>query len=102
MAESSGHAVHIIDVGNVASLEGLDEHAADALPHNKEASNVEREAPVLGSAAVNGANAIEASLTSKRAGMFTISLCVLCMATVAFTHAETSRASALLSSTCRQ
>jgi hypothetical protein len=81
MAESSGHALlRIMDVRNVESLEDCNEHAADVLPHNMEASNAAREAPVLDSAAVNGADALEASLASEFAGVFTISLGVLCTA----------------------
>jgi hypothetical protein len=54
-----------------------------------EASNVAPEAPVLDSAAERGANALEASLASESAGVFTISFGVLCMATVSLTHART-------------
>jgi hypothetical protein len=90
MAESSAHALHrIMDACNVESLEDYDEHATDALLHNVEASNIAPEAVVLDSAAVNGANALEASLASESAGVLTISLCVLCTATVVFTHART-------------
>jgi hypothetical protein len=74
MAESSGHALlHIMDVRNVESLEDYNEHAADVLPHNMEASNVAREAPRLESAAVNGADALEASLASESAGVLRLS-----------------------------
>ena len=87
MAESSGHApLRIMDVRNVESLEDYNEHAADALPQNMEASNVAREAPGLDSAAGNGADALEASLASESAGVFAISLGVLCTATVTRTH----------------
>ncbi len=73
MAESSGHALlRITDVRNVESLEDYNEDAADALPHNMEASNAAREAPGLDSAAINGADALEASLASEIAGVFTI------------------------------
>ena len=72
MAESSGHALlRVMDVRNVESLEDYNEHAADALPHNMEASNGAREAPGPESAAVNSANALEASLASESAGVFT-------------------------------
>jgi hypothetical protein len=96
MAESSGHALlRIMDARNVESLEDYNEHAADALPHNMEASNhdsnVAREAPGLESAAVSGANALEASLASESAGGFTISPGVLFTVTVAFTHARTQK-----------
>ena len=75
MAESSGHALlSIMDVRNVESLEDYNEHAADALPQSMEASNVAREAPGLESATLNGANALEASLASESAGVFTTSL----------------------------
>jgi hypothetical protein len=74
MAESSGHALlRMMDVRNVESLEDYTEHAADALPQSMEASNVAREAPGLESAALNGANALEASLASESAGVFTTS-----------------------------
>jgi hypothetical protein len=90
MAESSGHALlRIMDVCNVESLEDCNEHAADALPHNMEASNATREALGLDSAAINGANALDASLASESAGVFTIFLCVLCAPTVAFAHTRT-------------
>ena len=75
MAESSGHALlRVMDMRNVESLEDYNEHAADALPQSMEASNVAREAPGLESAALNGANALEASLASESAGVFTTSL----------------------------
>jgi hypothetical protein len=90
MAESSGHALlRILNACSVESLEDYDEHAADALPHNMEASNVAREAPGVESAAGNGGDALEASLSSESAGVFAISLGVVCMVTVAFTHART-------------
>ena len=90
MAESSGHALlSIMDVRNVESLEDYDEHAADALPQNMDASNAAREAPGLDSAAINGANALDASLASESAGVFTIFLCVLCAPTIAFAHTRT-------------
>ena len=74
MAESSGHVPpRTMDVCNVKSPEGYDEHVADALPQNMEASNVAREAPVLDSAAVNGVNALEASLALESAGVLTMS-----------------------------
>jgi hypothetical protein len=98
MAESSGHApLRIMDVRNVESLEDYNEHAADALPHNMEASNVAREALGLNCAAGNGADALEASL-SESAGAFGISLGVLCTATVsrAHTHARTQKTSRTL------
>jgi hypothetical protein len=96
MAESSGHALlRIMDARNVESLEDYNEHAADALPHNMEASNhdsnVAREAPGLDSAAINSADALEASLALESAGVFTISPGVLCTVTVAFTHACTQK-----------
>ena len=76
MAETSGHV--LMRACNVKSPEGgCDEYVADALPQNMEASNVAREAPVLDSVAVNGVNALEASLASESAGVFYISLCVL-------------------------
>jgi hypothetical protein len=78
MAESSGHALRrILDACNVESLEDYNEHAAEVLPHNVEASNIAPEALVLDSAALNGADALEASLASESAGVLTISLCVL-------------------------
>jgi hypothetical protein len=86
-------AKRIMDVCNVESLEDYNEHAADALPHNTEASNAAREAPGLESAAVNGANAFEASLVSEISGVLTIFLCVLCAPTVAFAHARTQKSS---------
>jgi hypothetical protein len=95
MAERSGHALlRIMDVRNVESLEGYNEDAAaaDALPRKMEASNVAGEAPGLESAAERGANALEASLASESAGVFTIFLCVLCCAhrcVHARTHART-------------
>jgi hypothetical protein len=79
----------MMDVPIVESLEDYIEHAADALPHNMEASNAAREALGLVSAAINGADALEASLASESAGVFTISFGVLCMATVSLTHART-------------
>jgi hypothetical protein len=92
MAESSGHALlRIMDVRNFESLEDYNEHAANALPHNMEASNAAREAPGLDSAAVNSANALEASLALESAGVFTISPGVLCTVTVAFTHARAQK-----------
>jgi hypothetical protein len=94
MAESSGHALlSMMDVRNVESLEDYNEHAADALPQSMEASNVTREAPGHESATLNGANALEASLASEGAGVFTTSLWVLCMVAVAFTHARTQTTS---------
>jgi hypothetical protein len=100
MAESSGHALLCItNVHNVESLEDYKEHAADALPHNMDASDIAREELGLDSAAGNGPDALEASLSSESAGVFTTSLCVSCTVTVAFMHArtqETSRAPALL------
>jgi hypothetical protein len=90
MAESSGHMLpRMMDVPIVESLEDYIEHAADALPHNMAASNVAREAPVLDRAAGNGADALEASLASESAGVFTIPLCVLCAPTIAFAHTRT-------------
>jgi hypothetical protein len=89
-AESSGHALlRIMGVRNVESFEDYNEHAADALPHNMEASNATREALGLDSAAINGANALDASLASESAGVFTIFLCVLCAPTIAFAHTRT-------------
>jgi hypothetical protein len=94
MAESSGHMLpRMMDVPIVESLEDYIEHAADALPHNIAASNVAREAPVLDSAAGNGANALEASPVPEISGVLTIFLCVLCAPTVAFTHARTQKSS---------
>jgi hypothetical protein len=80
MAESSGHALlRMLDACNVESLEDYNEHAADALPHNMDASNVAREAPGPDSTAVNSANALEASLASESAGVLTIFLaCCAC------------------------
>jgi hypothetical protein len=101
MAESSGHALlRMLDVRNVESLEDYNEHAADALPHNMDASNAAREAPGPESAAGNGADALEASLASESAGVFHNFPCLLCAPTVAFAHARTqksSRTPALLS-----
>jgi hypothetical protein len=94
MAESSDHALlRIMDVRNVESLEDYNEHAADELPHNMEASNTSREAPGPDRAAGNGADALEASLASESAGVSAIPLCVLCAPTVAFehTHARTQK-----------
>jgi hypothetical protein len=85
MAERSGHGFpRIMDACNVESLEDYDERVVDALPHNMEASKVD-------SAAVNGANALEASLSLEGAGAFAISPCVLRTATVAFTHARSQK-----------
>ena len=80
MAESSGHALlRMLDACNVESLEDYNEHAADALPHNMDASNSAREAPGLESAVGNGADALEASLASESAGVLTIFLaCCAC------------------------
>jgi hypothetical protein len=90
MAESSGHALlRMLDVRNVESLEDYKQHAADALPHNLDASNIAREELGLDSAAGNGPDALEASLSSESAGVFTTSLWVVCTVTVAFTHART-------------
>ena len=91
------------DVPIVESLEGSDEDAADVLPSNVEASNAAREAQVHGSPAGKGAGALEASLSSESAGVFTISLGVLHSHrySKACTHArtqETSRTLALHSS----
>jgi hypothetical protein len=70
MAETSGNVPpRMMDVPIVESLEGSDEDAADALPHNVKASNAAREAPALDSAAGNGADALEASLASDSAGV---------------------------------
>ena len=75
MAESSGHALlRMLDACNVESLEDYNEHAADALPHNMDASNAAREAPGLESTAGNGVDALEASLASENAGVLTIFL----------------------------
>ena len=85
MAERLGHGFpRIMDACNVESLEAYDEHAADALLHNMEASNVD-------SAAVNGANELEASLALEGAGVFANSPCILCAAKVAFTHARSQK-----------
>jgi hypothetical protein len=93
MAESSGHALlRVMDVRNVESLEDYNEHAADALPRNMEASNAAREAPGPESAAVNSANALEASLASESAGVFTIFLaCCARPPLRSRTHAHRSR-----------
>jgi hypothetical protein len=73
MAESSCHALR-----NVESLEDYDGHVADALPKNMETANIAPKAPVLCSAAADGAiSALEGSLASESAGVFYISLCVL-------------------------
>ena len=80
MAESSCHALlpRIMDECNFESLEDYDGHVSDALPNNMEIANIAPEAPVLESAAVDGAIiALEASLASESAGVFYISLCVL-------------------------
>jgi hypothetical protein len=80
IAESSGHALRrMLDACNVESLEDYNEHAADALPHNMDASNSAREAPGLESAVGYGADALEASLASESAGVLTIFLaCCAC------------------------
>jgi hypothetical protein len=92
MFESLGPMLpRMMDVRNVESLEDYNEHAADALAQGMEASIVAREAPGLESAARYGPDALEASLASERAGVFAISLGVVCTATVAFTHARTLR-----------
>jgi hypothetical protein len=67
----------MLDACNVESLEDYNEHAAAALPHNMDASNAAHEAPGLESAAINGADALEASLASESTGVLTISLGVL-------------------------
>jgi hypothetical protein len=73
MAESSGLALlRTMDARNVELLEDYYQDAADALPHNMEASNAAREASGLDSAAINSADALEASLASESAGVFTI------------------------------
>jgi hypothetical protein len=79
MAESSCHALpRIMDECNVESFEDYDGHVADALPQNMETTNIAPKAPVLDSAAADGAIiALEASLASESAGVFYISLCVL-------------------------
>jgi hypothetical protein len=79
MPESSCHALpRIMDECTVESLEDYDGHVADALPKNMETANIAPEAPVLDSAAADGAIiALEASLASESAGGFYISLCVL-------------------------
>jgi hypothetical protein len=79
MAESSCHALpRIMDECNVESLEDYDGHVADALPQNMETANIAPKAPVLDSAAADGAIiALGASLASESAGVFYISLCVL-------------------------
>jgi hypothetical protein len=83
MAESSGHALlRMLNACSVESLEDYDEHAADALPHNMDASNAAREAPGPDSAAENGADALEASLAPESAGVFMTSLGVFCTATI--------------------
>jgi hypothetical protein len=61
-----------MDARNVELLEDYYQDAADALPHNMEASNAAREASGLDSAAINSADALEASLASESAGVFTI------------------------------
>ena len=68
-------------VCNVESLEG--EGAADASSHSVEALNAAREAPVLDIPAVNGANALDASLASESAGVFMMSPYLLCTPTAA-------------------
>ena len=66
MADSLGHALSGIMIAcNVES--GDDKHAADALSHDMEVSNVE--APVLDNAAVNGANSLDANLAPESAGL---------------------------------
>jgi hypothetical protein len=73
MAESLCHALR-----NVESLEDYDGHVADALPKNMETANIAPKAPVLCSAAADGAiSALEGSLASESAGVFYISQCVL-------------------------
>ena len=65
MANSLDHALSGIMIAcNVESRD--DKHAADALSHDMEVSNVE--APVLDNAAVNGANLLDANL-AERAGV---------------------------------
>ncbi len=93
ITESSGHALsHIMDACIVQSLEGSDKYAADALPHNMEALNVAGEAPLLDSAAVDGANAVEASLDSESAGVLTIFLaCCACPPLRSRTQAQRSQ-----------
>ena len=93
MAASSGHALQrMLDACSVESLEDYNEHAADALPHNMDASNVAREAPGPDSTAVNSANALEASLASESAGVLTIFLaCCACPPLRSRTHAHRSQ-----------
>jgi hypothetical protein len=94
MAESSGHALpRMMDVPFVESLGGSDDHAADALPHNMEASNAAREAPVHDSAAGNGADAVEATLASESAGVLTRFPYACSAPTVAFAHTRTQKTS---------
>ena len=82
MVESLGPALpRNLGACNVESLEG--EGAADALSHSMEALNAAREAPVLDIPAVNGANALDASLASESARVFMISPYLLCTPTAA-------------------
>jgi hypothetical protein len=78
MVESLGHALpRNMAACNVESLEG--EGAADALSP----LNAALEAPVLDIPAVNGANALDASLASESAGAFMMSPYLLCTPTAA-------------------